>query len=171
MNVRRLHRQRGQGLVEFAVLLPIMGILIAAIIDGGLLMGRYNGTNHAATVGARFAAVQRGPAGSASRDIVARVKEYAPGNAGDYATSCDFSANDAAICVEWLDGPNGEAAGDVGSSICVAVKYHYPGLTPVISQRGGWDVKARVVQVQEQALSGSVPTPNSGSPCAGAGGG
>lgn len=172
MGTRRLIGERGQGLVEFAVIFPVFIFILFAVIDGGLVMGRYNGTNHAATVGARFGAVQGGDASDAVSAIVSRVEQYAPGNPAGYVNSCDFAAQDAAICVQWLTGPNGEPPGEAGSSIRVAVKYHYGGITPLIDQLGGWDVKACVVARQEQPVDSPGPSFTSDSSgCSGAGGG
>jgi hypothetical protein len=155
MSVRHLLRQRGQGLVEFAVIFPFFGLLVCGLVDGGVVMGRYNQTNHAATVGARFGAVQSTSANSAASAIVAQVKQYAPGKASDYVNSCNFTSSgpNAAVCVQWLPGPNGEPPGDIGSSIRVAVQYHYDGVTPIIASFGGWDVSACIVERQEQPIT------------------
>ena len=64
--MRRLSRQDGQGLVEFAVVFPIFIFLVFMMIDGGLLMGRYSNINHAANEGARLLAV----AGTGNESLV-----------------------------------------------------------------------------------------------------
>lgn len=158
--------------MEFAVIFPVFIFILFAVIDGGLVMGRYNGTNHAATVGARFGAVQSDDADAVVADTVSQVAQYAPGSASDYVRGCDFAAHDAAVCVQWLRGPNGEAPGEAGSSIRVAVKYRYGGITPLLSQLGGWDVKACVVARQERPVQNlSSSQTSSASDCAGAGSG
>ncbi len=157
MNLRRLlPLQRGQGLVEFAVIFPIFGILICGLVDGGVVMGRYNQTTHAATVGARLGSVQSASANSVVAGVFAQVKQNSPGKASDYVNNCtNFDSLDAAVCVQWLPGPNNESPGDIGSSIRVKVKYHYDGITPIISALGGWDVSACVVERQEQPITGA----------------
>ena len=40
--MRKRLSQRGQGLVEFAVIFPLFMIFVSLMVDGGLLMGRYN---------------------------------------------------------------------------------------------------------------------------------
>jgi hypothetical protein len=173
MNLRRLLRpQRGQGLVEFAVIFPIFGLLICAVVDGGVVMGRYNETNHAATVGARFGAVQTGSASSVRSAVVSQVSKYASGKASAYVANCNLSGSgpDAAVCIEWLTGPNGEAPGEIGSSIRVAVRYHYDGVTPIFASFGGWDVSACVVERLEQPVSGVTGSfVGTGTSCDGAG--
>lgn len=158
MNLRRLlRRQRGQGLVEFAVIFPIFGLLICALVDGGVVMGRYNQTNHAATVGGRLGAVQSDTAANVASAVVAQAAKNAPGKASDYVQNCkNFSTLPKAICVEWLTGPDGEAKGAIGSSILVKVKYHYDGITPIFASFGGWTVSACVVERQEQPVAGVI---------------
>jgi hypothetical protein len=168
----RRSRERGQGLVEFAVIFPVFVLILFAVIDGGLVMGRYGQVNHAASVGARLGAVQTGDADDAVDTIADRVEQDAPDRASPYARSCNFSSSSAAICVQWLPGPDGEPPGQAGSWIRVAVKYHYGGITPLLGQLGGWDVKACVVARQEQPVTGVAGSQTSNaSDCSGAGGG
>lgn len=43
-----VHRyQRGQSLVEFALILPVLGILLLGLIDTSMLFGAKNGVNYA----------------------------------------------------------------------------------------------------------------------------
>ena len=53
---KRLAGERGQGIIECAVIFPIFVLLVFVVVDGGILMGRYGGVNHAADTGARLAA-------------------------------------------------------------------------------------------------------------------
>jgi Flp pilus assembly protein TadG len=54
---RLLHNQRGASAAEFALVLPLLLILLFAIIDGGRLMWTINRAEKAAHMGARHAAV------------------------------------------------------------------------------------------------------------------
>ena len=173
--------QRGQGIVEFAVIFPIFAFLLFAVIDGGLLMGRYNNINNATKEGARLGATG-GATGKA--EIVDRVQKQVHGdldntakhplstNCGDYAIP---PANTNVICVQWINGPTGEAPGDLGSSVRVLVKYHYQFLTPIVNWiGGGWTVTACAVQRLERSFTrdlGLDPAPVAVSDCAGATGG
>lgn len=172
MRKPQLGRQQGQGLVEFAVIFPIFAFLLFAVIDGGLLMGRYNNINNAAKEGARLAAV-----GAQKSEIVTRVQRQAHGeldNTGSHplSTSCGDYANPPAktnvICVEWINGPSAspEPPGTVGSSVRVKVKYQYQFLTPIINWfgPGGWTVTACAVQRVEQSIK-PVPVTGSGTSC------
>jgi Flp pilus assembly protein TadG len=52
--------ERGANLVEFAILAPLLILLVFGIIDFGWAMGTYNDVRHGAREAARFAAVNAG---------------------------------------------------------------------------------------------------------------
>ncbi len=141
--MRRLSRQDGQGLVEFAVVFPIFMLLVMIVIDGGVLMGRYSNINHSASEGARLLAVAgTGDAGSFDPDEArARVEDQAHGLL-DNPNDCGGGPPE--ICFEWGLGPNDEAAGEVGSTVKVTLKYLYDPITP-IPGFNGWEVEACAV--------------------------
>lgn len=120
--------ERGQGLVEFAVILPLFFIFLFVIIDAGLLLARYNNETNAAKEGARYGAV-----GASDSQIRARVQAQAHGLL-DTATNCAASPV-TDICVEWIPGPgpNGPGPGQVGSSVRVTVHYRYKLNTPLLN--------------------------------------
>ncbi len=122
--LRRLVRGgRGQSLVEFALVLPLLLIMVFGIIDFGMGLRSYISLSSATREGARFAAV---------------------GNpAGAYPTDCDGSTSTSAIgrvCVamEGLDlsdvqtvsvtYPNGQAP---GNEVLVTAEYTYNFITPL----------------------------------------
>ncbi len=118
-----LHGGRGQSLVEFAFLLPVMLIIIFGIIDFGMGLRSYIALTNATREGARFAAV---------------------GNpAGSYPTNCDGLSNTTVtgrVCVSIqglqladvtdvsVEYPNGEAPGE---SVIVSADYTYNYITPL----------------------------------------
>lgn len=57
-SVSRPHRQRGQGLVEFALVLPIFVVLLFGVIDGARFVYMNSVLSQAAREGARLAAVE-----------------------------------------------------------------------------------------------------------------
>ncbi len=59
---RKRQRSRGQALVEFALIVPILVLLIFGIIDFGRYVYTQNSLNQASREGARAAAVQSRPA-------------------------------------------------------------------------------------------------------------
>jgi hypothetical protein len=114
--------ERGQGIVEFAVIFPVFMALVFVMIDGGLVMGRYNQVNHAAQEGARFAAT-----GIDDPDEIAeRVRAQSIELLEDVPEGCTGTER---ICVRWVDGPNG--AGEVGSYVRVEVRYRHEFVTPL----------------------------------------
>lgn len=64
-----LKGQRGQALLEFAVVLPVLIMLLVGIVQMGLLMHSYLTVQEAAREGARSAAV-----GTANADVEIKVK-------------------------------------------------------------------------------------------------
>ena len=67
----KLGREDGQGIVEFALMLPFLMFLLLAIIQFGLAFHNYLAITDAARVGARAAAVHRttGPCSAATTAI------------------------------------------------------------------------------------------------------
>jgi Flp pilus assembly protein TadG len=55
----RLRSERGQGVVEFAMVLPLLGALVFALIDFGKALYYYVDLTHVANEGARIAAVSQ----------------------------------------------------------------------------------------------------------------
>jgi hypothetical protein len=96
-------------------------LLVFVMIDGGVLMGRYNQVNHAAQEGARL-----GASGASLSEIVAHTRAQSISLLGSVPATCSGSEQ---ICVEWYDGPNG--AGEVGSYVRVTVRYDYGYVTPI----------------------------------------
>lgn len=55
--MRMNEKERGQALIEFALVTPMILVLLFAIIDGGIAMDRRQVLQHAVREGARYAAV------------------------------------------------------------------------------------------------------------------
>jgi len=71
---RRLRREEGQALVEFALVLPVLLMIVTGITSFGLVFYRYVTLTDAVRVGARTLALQRGnanPCTSAANQTVA----------------------------------------------------------------------------------------------------
>jgi len=68
----RLRVARGAELIEFALVLPVMLLILAGILDMGFLFNNYAVVTNAAREGARMAAVP----GWAEADVKARVNKY-----------------------------------------------------------------------------------------------
>ncbi len=114
---------RGQSLVEFAMVLPLLMIMVFGIIDFGMGLRSYISLTNATREGARFGAV---------------------GNpAGTYPTDCTGTSNTSIIgrvCVAMDDlrltnlqnvtvsYPGGQTP---GNSVVVSAHYHYNYITPL----------------------------------------
>lgn len=119
----RLRSRRGQSLVEFALILPVLMIMVFGIIDFGLGLRSYISLTNATREGARFAAI---------------------GNtAGAYPANCNGTSNTTVVgrvcyTIEGLDladltsvsvtYPNGQMP---GNSVVVSADYTYNYITPV----------------------------------------
>lgn len=68
---RRRRRENGAALVEFAVLAPLLILLVLGIVEFGWLFGQFNDVRHGAREGGRFAAVASAPFVAA--DVYARI--------------------------------------------------------------------------------------------------
>jgi Flp pilus assembly protein TadG len=65
--------ERGAALVEFAMILPLLLVVIAGVVDFGLAFQRYEVVTNAAREGARLAVL---PGGYTEDQVKARVREY-----------------------------------------------------------------------------------------------
>jgi Flp pilus assembly protein TadG len=74
LNFRRRLRssERGAELIEFALVLPLLLLLVLGIVDFGFLFQRYEVVTNAAREGARLAVLP----GYVSADVQARVNDY-----------------------------------------------------------------------------------------------
>jgi hypothetical protein len=64
--------ERGSQLIEFALVLPLLLLVVLGIMDFGLLFQRYEAVTNAAREGARLAVLQ----GYADTDVQFRVQQY-----------------------------------------------------------------------------------------------
>jgi hypothetical protein len=156
-------RQRGQGLVEFALVLPVLALTLFGLLDVGRLVYTNSALSQAAREGARLAATEAGRVGSACGTgtfapvcpaTVAALLTHVTtavnrmtiglGPVTDVHISCNSGeGGDVAPSGDWTDAPGGggngcldsagEPAGAVGYLVSVRVEYTYAPITPVIS--------------------------------------
>lgn len=111
---------RGQGLVEFALIFPILMLLLVAIFDGGRLVFAYNDINNAARVGARVAIVNQGSGAAQAATI-------------NQATSLGLTNAD--VTVSYLEPDLAAACPspyDLGCVAEVSVTFDWQAITPII---------------------------------------
>jgi hypothetical protein len=98
-------RDRGANLVEFAVLAPLLVILLLGVVEFGWLFSQNNDVRHGAREGARAAAVNAGT------------------NATLRSITCDSMDLTSPVTVEFTDGPalSGIPAGGIGTYGTISV--------------------------------------------------
>jgi hypothetical protein len=107
---RSLRSESGQALIELALVLPLMFVILAVLVDGGLAVDRRVALQHAVREGARLGAI-----GAAETDIIDRTVDQSGGLLG---------TGDVDVC--YVDGSDGNSsAGDPGDSVRVSAMYTY----------------------------------------------
>lgn len=103
--------EKGQSLVEFAILIPVLILILMAIIEFGFMFNAYITISNASREGARL-----GSLGGTDGEIAARVIEAAP------------NLDSARITVSVTPGFR-----DRGDMVIVQVEYDYEIITPIMS--------------------------------------
>lgn len=122
---KQSRRLRGQGLVEFALTLPVLMLILLIAVDAGRLFYAYVGVHNAARIGANFAATHADawPASSSDRaDYAAQMDRETSG------LNCDDSVIDPVFSPA---GAPPRSAGD-GHIATVTVQCLFHPLTPLI---------------------------------------
>lgn len=112
--MKYLKNERGQSLVEFALILPLILLILMGILEFGILLNSYLSINHASKEGARLGAL-----GGTDAEIFAEILNTLP----------------------TLDAPNititinpSQQSRTRGEVVVVTVTYNYPVTLPVIGR-------------------------------------
>lgn len=111
---RTARNQEGQALVEFALVLPLLLVLIMGIIQFGFLFNNYITLTDAVRVGARQAAVSRtlpDPEGTTKNRVLRAAN--------------NLDTRDLVITVEPYDPNDGSATWAQGGDVTVRATYPY----------------------------------------------
>ena len=119
--VRRARGDRGAAAVEFALIAPILFLLVFGIIDFGLLINSQSTASNAAREGARVASLG-GNTAAVTSSVTPAMSTLI--NAGSTTTTVTC-LNGATACS--ID----DATSDTGATVTVKVTYTYKFLTPV----------------------------------------
>ena len=136
--------QRGQALVEFALVLPILLLLVIGIFDFGQALNYYNQESQLVGQGARAAAVNRCPDGTAiggtggCTSIQQQISE----------TYANGALNKNPICITL---PNGAAA---GQPVTVSTTYPFK----LLGFIGGATINITASQTERQEIAGTYST-------------
>jgi Flp pilus assembly protein TadG len=108
MRARRpLSDEKGTSLVEFALILPLLLLILFGVLDFGKAFNYWNDETHLAAEGARWAVVNGNPGG-------ATLQQYIR----EQADSAELRDN-LQVCVDY---PNGAT---VGNPVTVTLKHNY----------------------------------------------
>jgi Flp pilus assembly protein TadG len=124
---RRLRSERGAELIEFAVVLPMLLLVFAAIVDFGLLFQRYLTISNAAREGARIAVLP----GYNQTDVQNRVTLYVREGTGDNTLTPTAVVTPVSI------DPPGATPPFPAAQVTVTMTHTYMVLGPVSGMLGG----------------------------------
>jgi Flp pilus assembly protein TadG len=124
---KRCHDERGAAMVEFALVLPLLLVLVFGMLEFGKAFNYWIDTTHLANEGARWAVVNQNPG-------TGTLQEYVKGRANtvelrDGGTASIPAGDEAEVCISF---PNGTA--NVGDPVLVTVTATYHWL-PFIGER------------------------------------
>ena len=134
----RLCTQRGNALVEFALVLPLLLLIFAGIVDFGFLFQRYEVITNAAREGARIGVLP----GYEAADVQQRVLDYVQ-------AGLSMSAEDAATAVGTPDVQTvtlavGTPAPFAATQVTVSFTYNYLIIGPIVNLVTGGDWAASI---------------------------
>ncbi len=108
-----IKNEKGQSLVEFALVIPLLMLILMAIIEFGLMFNSYITISNASREGARLASL-----GGSDAAVIERVELV--------SHNIDISS----ITVTIAPGASGRVTGEM---VTVLVEYDYEMLSPIIS--------------------------------------
>ena len=97
---RQLKEERGQAMVEFAIVLPIFVVLLFGIIQFGIVFSNYETLTDATRAGARVAAVSRNnadPTGAATSAVRTSASDLNQSNLAITVNSAWTSGSDVTV--------------------------------------------------------------------------
>lgn len=152
-----MRTQKGQGLVEFALMLPIVLLMLFGLIEMARLVQAYVTIEHAAREGARYAITGQSITGVAADRPDSIVTKTRAATAGlIVAPSTDTAAVEPGAAANYLDvSVNPTNGGSANSVITVTVAYNYSPLIPVgfngvVLLPGVLTLQARAVMITER---------------------
>jgi Flp pilus assembly protein TadG len=134
-SARRAYRvaraERGQSMVELALMLPLLCALVLIIVDAGRLFGSYSALANAAREGARYCSLNKTTTAGA---LTARVTSELGGATGP------FSADVGTLVVRTTDNPDAASwtgtscVNTAGNPVGVEVTMRFAFVTPFIGR-------------------------------------
>src|SRR5215210_5309834 len=131
MSPSLLDDESGQALVEFALVLPLLVLLLFGMLDFGKAYNYWNDTAHLTAEGARFAAVNRKPDPASTQSLQLQLRNQAD-TAELRNGGSDSVATPAQVCIDF---PNGTPA--FGAPVRVRMTFTYT-FIPLIGAKAGF---------------------------------
>lgn len=148
MKARRVRKERGSALVEFAMVMPLLLMLVFGIMESGWLFAQLTETRNAAREGARLAVVDFGSASEIALETCNRAV---------------LSSNGAVVSVA-TSGDTDDPIGDPTASVTVTIENSYNSLTGFLDPIfDGASLNADVTMRVERPLVKL--SANGGAPC------
>src|SRR6266498_376889 len=116
--------ETGTSLVEFALILPVLLLILFGLLDLGKAFNYWNDETHLAAEGARWAVVKTNPGGGSLQEYIQQQ-----------ADSSELRSL-ARVCISFPTNPDTGSSGQVGDPVTVTVKSAYTWM-PFVSSRAG----------------------------------
>src|SRR5213595_4133845 len=112
-----LRNEKGTALVEFAMIVPILLLVLFGLLDFGKAFNYWNDETHLAAEGARWAVVNSNPGSGTLQQYIQQQVD----------SSSDPAAPPPVVCVSFPTNPATGSSGQVGDPVTVTVKrtYHW----------------------------------------------
>jgi Flp pilus assembly protein TadG len=111
--LRGLKEERGTSLVEFALVLPVLLLILFGVLDAGKAFNYANDQTHLAAEGARWAVVNSNPGGGTLQQYILSQAD---------TTELRSAAQ---VCITFPTNPDTGSSGQVGDPVTVTVKSDY----------------------------------------------
>jgi Flp pilus assembly protein TadG len=121
--MRLLRDQRGTSLVEFALILPVLALLLFGLLDFAKAFNYWNDQTHLAAEGARWAVVNSNPGSGQT------LQQYLQ----QQADTTQLRSL-AVVCISFPTNPDTGTSGQVGDPVAVSVKSNYTWIPFVASK-------------------------------------
>lgn len=122
MSRKTTHRQGGQTLIEFAIVLPVLILILAVILDLGRAIYYYSVITNVAREGARYGSVTTG---ATNAQIQAHAQTYAYGT-GIQTSNITVSIVTTDVSIGGTTRPE--------TNVNVSVSYDYVPITPFVDR-------------------------------------
>ena len=157
-------RLRAQALVEFALILPVLLVILLGTVDAGRLIFAYNSVANAAREGGRTAIVNQTPDEVRQRAAEqATVLGMPTADPGGCPAAGGPTTQPTGVCFVLRNRDNTAACptAEIGCTAIVAAKWEYRAITPIIGDLiGPMSVSATTRQLVEDVCFTGTPSGN-----------